>query len=56
MFMIEMCSRADIIMWVPFFWFLKATPFSARLLDSVAPEVNTISLGSLAPIRSATFF
>src|SRR4051812_41057064 len=41
------------MMWLPFSRYISATPLIARLSDSVAPLVNTISL-ALAPMRSAT--
>ena len=33
------------MMWLPFSRYISATPLIARLLDSVAPLVKTISLG-----------
>lgn len=45
------------VTYICFFFPLKnlAIPFIDILLDSVAPEVNTISFG-LAPIKSATCY
>src|SRR5690349_1678776 len=40
-------------MWLPFSRYISATPFSARLMASVPPEVNTISFGSRAPMSLA---
>ena len=40
-------------MWLPFSRYISATPFSARLMASVPPEVNTTSLGSRAPMSLA---
>src|SRR5688500_5341137 len=42
-----------VTMWLPFSRYISATPLMARLMDSVPPEVNTISLGSRAPISLA---
>src|SRR5216683_3334671 len=42
-----------VTMWLPFSRYISATPFSARLMASVPPEVNTTSLGSRAPISLA---
>ena len=47
-----LCSVTAVMMWLPFSRYISATPLMARLLDSVAPLVKTISFG-LAPIRSA---
>ncbi len=44
------CSAAEVMMWLPFFLRWGREPLRARLFDSVAPEVKTISFGS-APIR-----
>src|SRR5262245_6167046 len=41
-------------MWLPFSRYISATPFRARLMDSVPPEVKTISFGSRAPISLAS--
>ena len=47
------CARwPTVMMWLPFSAYISATPLMARLSDSVAPLVKTISLG-VAPIRSA---
>ena len=45
-----LCSVAAVMMWLPFSAYISATPLSARLFDSVAPLVKTISL-AVAPIR-----
>ena len=47
-----LCSVATETMWLPRSAYISATPLRARLSDSVAPLVKTISLG-VAPIRSA---
>ncbi len=47
------CSIAEVIIWLPFFLFASATPFIAKLSDSVPPLVKTIS-SFLAPTRFAT--
>ena len=47
------CSIAVVTMWRPFPACDRAIPFTARLSDSVAPEVKTISSGA-APMRAAT--
>ncbi len=47
-----LCSVTHVMMWFPFSRYISATPLIARLSDSVAPLVNTISFG-LAPMRSA---
>ena len=39
----EECSIPDTITWFPFLLFAIAAPIIAMLLDSVPPEVNTIS-------------
>ena len=44
---------AVVRMWLPFSRYISATPFSARLMDSVPPEVKMISFGSRAPMRVA---
>src|SRR6185369_2846636 len=44
------CSIAVVTMWLPFSRYISATPFIARLIDSVPPEVKTSSLGSRAPM------
>ena len=49
------CSIAVVTMWFPFSRYISATPFNARLIASVPPDVNTTSLGSRAPMRRATF-
>src|SRR5690606_10370672 len=47
------CSMEEVIMWfLPEFRCDKAIPLSAKLLDSVPPEVKKISLG-LAPMNAA---
>jgi hypothetical protein len=48
-----LCSTSVVITWRPLFEYISATPFSARLIASVDPEVNTISFGE-APISPAT--
>ena len=48
-----LCSVAAVMMWLPFSAYISATPLSARLFDSVAPLVKTISF-AVAPISSAT--
>ena len=50
---IALCSVAAVMMWLPFSAYISATPLSARLFDSVAPLVKTISF-AVAPIRLAT--
>ena len=50
--MIALCSVTAVMMWLPFSRYISATPLIARLSDSVAPLVNTISFG-FAPMRSA---
>src|SRR5713226_7947983 len=45
---------AVVTMWLPFSRYISAAPLSARLMDSVPPEVNTTSFGSRAPISLAT--
>ena len=52
--MLARCSIVVVTMCVPFSRYISATPLSARLMDSVPPEVNTISLGSRAPISAAS--
>src|SRR5687767_14235859 len=47
------CSITVVTMWSPFSRYISATPFSARLIDSVPPEVKTSSFGSRAPISVA---
>ena len=47
---IALCSVAAVMMWLPFSAYISATPLSARLFDSVAPLVKTISF-AVAPIR-----
>jgi hypothetical protein len=44
---------AVVRMWLPFSRYISATPLRARLMDSVPPEVKTISLGSRAPKSAA---
>ena len=44
-----LCSETAVTRWLPRRRRARATPLMARLFDSVAPEVNTISLAS-API------
>src|SRR5688572_13377862 len=44
---------AVVTMWLPFSRYISATPLMARLIDSVPPEVNTISFGSRAPTSLA---
>ena len=48
-----LCSVFSVIRCRPRDWWKRAAPLIARLLDSVAPEVQTISRGS-APISEAT--
>ena len=48
-----LCSAAEVTRWLPFRFRAWAAPLIARLFDSVAPDVKTISLGS-APIAPAT--
>src|SRR5713101_4513241 len=40
-------------MWLPFSRYISATPLSARLIDSVPPDVKITSLGSRAPMTLA---
>lgn len=49
-----LCSMADVTMWRPWSACAATAPLIARLSDSVAPEVQTISRGS-ALMRSATW-
>src|SRR3989442_7797157 len=44
-----------VTMWSPSSGYIWATPLRARLIDSVRPDVNTISLGSRAPISAASW-
>ncbi len=46
-----LCSAMLVIMCLPLSAYISATPLSARLIDSVEPEVNTISLPE-APISA----
>ena len=39
------CSRGVVIIWLPRFLYLEATPFYTVLFDSEAPEVYIISPG-----------
>ena len=48
-----LCSTCVVTRWRPLEAYISIAPFSARLIDSGEPEVNTISLGE-APIREAT--
>ena len=50
-----LCSVEHVTMWLPRSAYISATPLMARLSDSVAPLVKTISF-SEAPMRAATFF
>src|SRR6266536_4381440 len=43
-----------VTMWLPFSRYISAAPFRARLIDSVPPEVKTISFGSRAPSKRAS--
>src|SRR5262245_61745502 len=52
--MLARCSMVVVTTWFPFSRYISATPLRARLMDSVPPEVKTISLGSRAPISAAT--
>ena len=47
-----LCSVACVMMWLPFFLYIAATPLIARLLLSVAPLVKMISF-AVAPIKAA---
>ena len=47
------CSVLHVMMCLPLSWYIWQAPLIARLLDSVAHEVQTISRG-LAPISLAT--
>ena len=47
------CSTAEVTMCLPFSAYIRATPKTARLHDSVPPDVNTISAG-FAEINAAT--
>ena len=49
------CSMTVVTMWFPFSRYISATPLRARLIDSVPPDVNTISFGSRAPISAASW-
>src|SRR3989441_9178659 len=49
------CSMTVVTMWFPFSRYISATPLRARLIDSVPPDVNTISFGSRAPISVASW-
>src|SRR6266496_182974 len=42
-----------VTIWLPFSRYISAAPFRARLIDSVPPEVKTISFGSRAPSKRA---
>src|SRR3989441_7316954 len=44
-----------VTMWFPFSRYISATPLRARLIDSVPPDVKTISFGSRAPISAASW-
>src|SRR5512132_2993948 len=46
------CSIADVTTWAPGAWRARVAPRIARLFDSVAPDVNTISRG-FAPTNTA---
>src|SRR6266581_3437838 len=48
------CSIAVVTMWLPFSRYISTAPLSARLIDSVPPDVNTISFGSRAPMILAS--
>src|SRR2546427_7725481 len=48
------CSMTVVTMWLPFSRYISTTPFIARLIDSVPPEVKTTSLGSRAPMILAS--
>ena len=48
------CSVWPVTMWLPFWRYIRAAPRIARSSDSVAPDVNTISL-SAAFIAAATW-
>ena len=48
-----LCSTSVVTMCLPFEPYISATPFIARLIASVDPDVQTISLGD-APINDAT--
>ncbi len=48
-----LCSVTHVMMWLPFSRYISAAPLIARLSDSVAPLVKTISF-AFAPMRSAT--
>mgnify|MGYP001792476501 CR=1 FL=1 len=50
--MTALCSVTTVIRWFPFSRYMWAAPLIARLSDSVAPLVNTISF-AVAPINSA---
>src|SRR5437899_1836155 len=49
------CSMTVVTMWFPFSRYISATRLRARLIDSVPPDVNTISFGSRAPISAASW-
>jgi hypothetical protein len=48
-----LCSTTLVMMWSPLSFKNSAMPFNARLSDSVAPEVNTISFSLSAPMSLA---
>ncbi len=47
-----MCSASLVTMWRPFSAYISATPLRAKLIDSVEPEVKTISFDE-APMSAA---
>jgi len=47
------CSMDEVTMWRPLDAYANAAPWSARLSDSVPPDVKTTSLGC-APMAAAT--
>ena len=49
------CSVRPVMIWSPFSRYISTTPLSARLSDSVAPLVKTISLGSAWINRASCF-
>ncbi len=51
--MTALCSVTSVMMWLPFSRYMWAAPLIARLFDSVAPLVKTISF-AVAPISAAT--
>ena len=55
-FSVDMCSILDVIMWFPSLLFLKATPFIARFMLSVPPDVKIISFSGVSAFMSSATF